>query len=124
MTRRRSARGSQLLLSRRARRDRPMAESRKNSTVVELGGPDRVAADWIARLDADESAELRRQFQEWQDRSPHNREAAERLERLWSELDGLSGSGAGATPDAEHRRMRRWAAPPRRVRTCSGHHGT
>ena len=92
-----------------------MAEWRKSSKVVELGGPDRVAADWIARLDADDSAELRRQFQEWKDRSPYNREAAERLEHLWSELDGLSGFGAGAPPHAPQRRTRRRGSSPRRA---------
>lgn len=83
-----------------------MTEPKDGSKIVELAGPDRVAADWIARLDADDSIELRRQFEAWKDRSVHNREAAERLEQLWSDLDQLSEFSAGLAIDPPSRRPR------------------
>jgi len=81
-----------------------MTEPRHRSKVVELGGADRVAADWIARLDADGSPELRRQFEDWKDRSAHNRQAAERLESLWAALDQLREFGAGPAEEDPARR--------------------
>jgi transmembrane sensor len=97
-----------------------MAEREKPGQVVQLGGPDRIAADWVARLDANPSEENRQAFERWKAESETNRQAADRLSGLWSELDalaelrsivepGVTARPARRTPGADRRR-RVWAA--------------
>jgi transmembrane sensor len=88
----------------------------KSSEIVALGGPEQEAAEWIARLDADRSPEARAHFEAWKAQGRGNREAAERLEALWSELDVL-GELRLAEPAAERRPARGRREGPSRRRT-------
>jgi transmembrane sensor len=87
-----------------------MAE-RREPEVVELGGPEREAAAWVARLDADRSPEAQAQFERWKAQSRSNREAADRLSGLWSEMDVLGELRALAEPVGPLARRPRRPAP-------------
>jgi transmembrane sensor len=67
--------------------------SDKSDNVVQFPDTntlDAEAAEWVVRLDSESvTADDLRKFREWQNASPHHREIAARLGRLWSDLDKL-----------------------------------
>jgi transmembrane sensor len=77
---------------------------------------DAEAAEWITRLDSGElSATDYASFQEWQSRSPHHRDAVQRLSALWSELDVLKQYARPIEALPEQHAGRSWfAALPKR----------
>lgn len=84
-----------------------MAKRDKPGQVVQLGGPDRIAADWIARLDANPSEENHQAFERWKAESETNRQAADRLSDLWDELDALAEFRSIIEPGVTARTARR-----------------
>lgn len=67
-----------------------MVDQHVSPDIVQREDAEHQAAAWLARLDADPSADLISEFDAWKDKSRLNREAAERMEVLWFELDALS----------------------------------
>ena len=73
-----------------------MTDSGNVVRLVDLGAIEAEAAAWVARLDvATPSASDLAEFEAWKAQGAHYREAADRLDGLWSDLDVL---GQLATP--------------------------
>ena len=66
-----------------------MSDSKNIVNFPDPGAIEAEAALWAIRLDGKMSADSYAEFQAWQRRSPHHREALSRLTTLWSDFDIL-----------------------------------
>jgi transmembrane sensor len=73
----------------------------------DLSAVEAEAAEWVVKLERGCSAEDLACFREWQDRSPANREAGQRLTALWSQFDLLA-RYAAQPPAVEEKAPRRF----------------
>ena len=77
-----------------------MSDSKNIVNFPDHGAIEAEAALWVIRLENDKmSAESYAEFQAWQRRSPHHREALSRLTTLWSDFDILQDA---ASPSQEN----------------------